>query len=310
MDYREEIESLADQLSFGAKINGIDYDKIVIAGMGGSGIAGKIFQELYTKKPVLTVEDYNIPEFVDKHTLFIGMSYSGNTEETLSAVSLAKKKGARIATISSGGRISDLGEENITIPKVGMQPRAAIGYLLVPLLLSFGLSSKAELARAKKLVESLDSSNSECEHHAKELLKNSKIPVIYGVTPFKTIAYRWKTQMSENAKVIAYANSFPELNHNDTMALAETSRKGLFYFFVFESDDAKMNKRIELTSRVTDTQFHMIKPKGESVTEKLFYLIHYGDYISYHLGRLRGLDTRDIGLVEDIKRGLSKAYVG
>ena len=75
---------------------------------------------------------------------------------------------------------------------------------------------------------------------------------------------------------------------------------------MFESEDGKMNKRIEPTSKVTESNFHTVKPKGESITEKLFYLIHYGDYVSYHLGMLRGVDTRDIGLAEEIKKGLDE----
>lgn len=307
MDYLDEIKSLKDQLSFSDTIKDIEYDRIVIAGMGGSGIIGKMFEELYTQKPIFIVQDYQIPDFVDKNTLFIGSSYSGNTEEVLSAVSLAKKKGARIATISAGGQISKYGDENVHIPRAGLQPRAALGYLLVPLLLSFGVSTKAELTRTQKILKELDDDNSECEMHAKNIFSNSSIPVVYGVAPFKNVAYRWKTQMGENAKILAYSNNFPELNHNDTMALAKTYRKEMFYFFVFESSQRIINKRIELTSKITKTKFHMIKPEGKSIVEKLFYLIHYGDYVSYHLGRLRGVDTRDIGLVEEIKKGLAKS---
>jgi glucose/mannose-6-phosphate isomerase len=304
MDYEEEIKSLKEQLNFSETIKDTDYKNIVIAGMGGSGIAGNILRELYTEKPLVVVQDYKIPEFVGRDTLFIGSSYSGTTEETLAAVALAKKRGAHIVTISSGGELSKYGDENVHIPRAGLQPRAAIGYLLVPLLLSFKVSTKSELRKAQKLVGMLDKDNSECKMHAKKIFKGSKIPVVYGVDPFKNIAYRWKTQFSENAKVIAYSNSFPELNHNDTMALSKTYRKSLFYLFVFTSEDKRMTKRIELTSHVTNTPFHMIKPKGASVTEKLFYLIHYGDYVSYHLGKLRGVDTRDVSLVEEIKKGL------
>ena len=90
MDYLGEIESLKDQLRFDSRFRDTGYEKIVVIGVGGSGIAGKIFQELYTKKPVITSDDYRVPDFVDKNTLVIGISYSGNTEETLSMVALAK----------------------------------------------------------------------------------------------------------------------------------------------------------------------------------------------------------------------------
>ncbi len=306
MDYLGEIESLKNQLSFSETIKDTDYDQIVIAGMGGSGIAGKIFQELYTEKPVRLVEDYRIPKFVNKNTLFIAVSYSGTTEETLSAATQAKRQGAHLVTISSGQQLSKLGHQNIILPNSSLQPRAAVGYLLVPLLRSFKISTERELNLAYRSIAGLDKNSEECKKHAAKISAEKKIPVIYSGAPFKSVAYRWKTQMNENAKVICYANYFPELNHNDTVALAKTYRKDLFYFLVLESDYPEIRKRVELTASITNTEFHVIKAKGKSVTERLFYLIHFGDYLSYHLGKLRGVDPGDVTLVNEIKKGLVK----
>ena len=125
MQFIEELRSLKEQLRFGETFEiPKGTENVVIAGMGGSGIAGKIFSELYTKMPIYLVDDYSAPEFINKKTLFIAQSYSGNTEETLSSIAEAKKKGAHTVVIASGGKLIDLGDQKVTVPK-GLQPRSA-----------------------------------------------------------------------------------------------------------------------------------------------------------------------------------------
>ncbi|MDE1823674.1 MAG: bifunctional phosphoglucose/phosphomannose isomerase [Candidatus Micrarchaeota archaeon] len=304
MEFIEELRSLKEQVKFDKRIENVqDFDNMVIAGMGGSGICGKIFQELYSKKPVITLDDYHTPEFVSDNTLFIGISYSGNTEETISAINEAKSKGARIITISAGGALEKMGYEHISIP-LGLQPRSAGGYMLVPLLNSFGMMDEGIIERTYALLDELDRENSRCMAHAKRIATGKKIPVIFGASPYRNVAMKWKNQFNENAKVIAYANSFPELNHNDTMALAQTYRKKNLYFFAFGSDYERIEQRIQVTKEITDTNFRIIKPKGKSTVEKLFYLIHYGDYISYHLAGIRGINPTDVSIIEELKRRL------
>ena len=208
-------------------------------------------------------------------------------------------------TISSGGKLRNLGDENIVVPRSDLQPRAAIGYLLVPLLRSFGVAKPTELYLAGDLVAALDRDSGECMMHAKAMAESELIPYVYAAPPFNSVAYRWKTQLNENGKVLAFSNNFPELNHNDTVALAETYGKERFYFMVIGSEDLVTNRRIELTKALTDTSFHRIEPKGVSNVEKVFYLIHYGDYLSYHLGALRGKDPMNVSIIEELKKGLA-----
>ena len=275
-----------------------------ITGMGGSGIAGKIFSEFYSKKPVHLVDDYNLPDFVSKSTLFIAISYSGSTEETISLVKQAVKKDAHIVTISSGGEMADHGDQHITIPRNDLQPRSATGWMLLPLLYGFDVASQSEIKDARGLVEGLDRNNAPCLSNAKAIWKGEHIPVIYGSRPFKSIAYRWKTQFNENAKVLAYSNSFPELNHNDTMALANTYKKNSFYFLVFGSQIPKIRKRIAVTAKITSSRFNTISPRGSSDVARMFYLLHYGDYLTYHLGLLRKVDPTDISLIQLLKKSV------
>lgn len=305
MKFIDELKLLKEQLRFKEAIEVPEgTQNVVIAGMGGSGIAGKIFSEFYSKKPVFIADDYHLPDFVSKSTLLIGISYSGNTEETISTVKEGIKKGARIATIGTGGELEKYGEQHIKIPVKGIQPRSATGWMLMPLLNGFGVVAPAEVDEAYGLVDELDRNNSACLDVAREIASGDHIPVIYGSAPFKTVAYRWKMQFNENAKVIAYPASFPELNHSDTMALSRTYRKENLYFLVFGSKSKKISRRIEVTARITGSRFRIIPPKGTTDFARMFHLFHYGDYLSYHLSTIRGVDPMDISLIEELKANL------
>jgi glucose/mannose-6-phosphate isomerase len=307
MKFIDQLKDLKEQVKFKAifEINR-DYENIIIAGMGGSGIVGNIFKELYLEKPIITVNDYFIPKFVNEKTLFIGISYSGNTEETLSATEQARKNRANVFTISSGGKLKELGSQNINVPS-GLQPRSSLGYMLLPLINTFMPQDSIIIERTYKLVDNLDNENEFIKRQANEIGIKNKIPVIYGYSPFKTVAYRWKTQFNENSKILAYSNSFPELNHNDTMPLRDTYQKDKFIFFSFGAPvNEKIKARISITSKITSTNFINIVPLGNSVFEKLFYLIHYGDYLSYYLALYRGMVPEDVSIIEQLKQELKK----
>ncbi len=306
MEYVDEIRSLGNQLSFRGNIEvPSEVDKIVIAGMGGSGIAGMIFKDCYTKKPVTLVNSYNIPDFVDSSTLFVAISYSGNTEETLEATRKARKRGARIRAITTGGKLAEIVENAVIIPD-GYQPRSAVGFLTVPLLRGFGLVDDSEIEITKKLLSGYDVSVDPYRKFADEMYSKQKIPVIFGTPGFGSVAYRWKTQFNENAKVLAYATSFPELNHNDTMALEGTYRKEEFYFFVLTHPllEREISNRIKITSDLCKIEITRVEGEGATQFSNLFTLIHKGDYISYYLAEKRGVDPRNVEIIEKLKRGL------
>ncbi|BAB60606.1 hypothetical protein [Thermoplasma volcanium GSS1] len=304
MQFSEELLTLKDQVRFDKSFKVGKYDKIVIAGMGGSGIAGRIFSEIYDEKPVFLVDDYDIPSFVDDKTEFIAISYSGNTEETISASEEAAKKHANVHAITSGGSLSKMGFDTIIIPS-GLQPRSSIGYLLMPLVNTFIKPKIGDVDEAYRLLSETDKDNEEEKSIASEIYNGEHIPVIYGSRPFRAIAYRWKTQFNENAKVLAYSNYFSELNHNDTMPLKDTYRKDEFYFLVFRSDDSRFSKRITVTEKITGNSFRMVDVRGSSLLAKLFYLIHFGDYLTYHLAELRGVDPQDVSLIEKLKKEIA-----
>ena len=302
MDFPEELNTLKDQVLISDSFNiPEDFDNIVISGMGGSGIVGKLFSELYSAKPVICLDDYNIPEFVGKETVFIGISYSGNTEETISCTEQALKRGALVFAITSGGVLSGMVKEKIIIPP-GLQPRSAIGYMLMPLLNTFMHMDSGKRKALSDLIDGVDRHHEEASKLGKEIALEKKIPAIYGFSPFRYVAYRWKTQFNENSKLMAINNYFPELNHNDTMSLRDTYLKETFFFITFGGSSGKIGSRINATGKVTSTEFYEVAPSGRDDIEKMFYLIHFGDYMSLETALSRNVDPGDVSSIEELKR--------
>lgn len=303
MDFLNELKNLKKQVFFEEKLEiPRNYDKIVIAGMGGSGIAGKIFQEMYTDKPVFALDDYHIPEFADEKTMFVAMSYSGNTEEVIAATREAIQRGCSVSALTSGGELESIVENVIKVPS-GLQPRSSLGYMLMPLINSFLKVGSEAIRKAGDLLDDLDSRNEWIKDEAEKIFERELIPVVYGFSPYRSIAYRWKTQFNENAKVMAFSNYFPELDHNEIIPLKQTYRKDQFRFYTFGcSTDNRITKRIHATGRVSGIELEHVETPGESLVEKMFYLIHYGDYLTYHLANLRKIDPMDVSAIEDLKK--------
>ena len=305
MNFLDELKNLKEQLKSKDKFTvDFNFDNIVISGMGGSGIVGNIFQEYYTERPVISIGDYGIPSFVNEKTLFIAVSYSGNTEETLNNVEEAKKKGAHVMAITSGGKLETLVENLIIIPS-GLQPRSALGYMLMPLYNTFSPIDDNKISAAYDVLNDMDKNHSEMKSEAFKIYENSSIPIIYGSKPFKSVAYRWKTQFNENAKTFAFYSYFPELNHNDTMPLKSAYRRSEYLFYAFESDNARINQRIKITQDITGEQFSIVKSPSNDYFVKLFYLIHYADYLTYELALVRNVDPTDVSTIEELKAKLS-----
>ncbi|WP_337860741.1 bifunctional phosphoglucose/phosphomannose isomerase [Ferroplasma sp.] len=305
MNFLDEIKNLKEQLKSTDKFDvNFNFNNIVITGMGGSGIVGNIFQEYYANIPVISIGDYGIPSFVNEKTLFIAVSYSGNTEETIDNVEDAKKKGAHVRAITSGGKLATIVENPIIIPS-GLQPRSALGYMLMPLFNTFSAFSEDDVNEAYNVLNDMDKNHDEMKSQAFKIYENSYIPIIYGSKPFKSVAYRWKTQFNENAKTFAFYSYFPELNHNDTMPLKSAYRIKEYLFYAFESDNARINQRINITEEITGEQFTIIKSPTSNYFAKLFYLIHYADYLTYELALVRNVDPTDVSTIEELKKKLA-----
>ncbi len=311
-------EQIREAYKLGADFNpGRGFKKIFIAGMGGSGIAGDLIKEYLEKEednyePVIrTIKSYNIPKSVDEDSLFIAISYSGNTEETLSAYKNAARTGCEAVLISSGGKLEELAGINkhyhIKVPK-GLQPRMAIAYLFFPLLRimeNIGVINSKE-REVHALVEAMRKQDlSRTAIALSEKLYN-KITLIYTDEKHLPLAYRFKTQINENSKAPAFTHVFSELNHNELLSFK--NRKTEMHAIMITSDDMhrRIIKRIELTKEVlqkSGVPVTEIGLKGEMLN-KMFSCIHLGDLTSYYLALRYETDPTPVDLIEDFKKKL------
>lgn len=306
MNFIEQVRSFPEQI-LRDKTFQIDrkFNKIVISGMGGSGIVGRIFAELYEQFPVQVVSDYKIPDYVDRDTLFIAISYSGNTEETLSTLKQAETRGAQIKTITSGGELGKSGFESVMVPS-GMQPRNALGYMLAPLLRSILKLDAEEIKSAASILREIEKKSSYLKEMAENICSDELIPWIVGYEPYIATSYRWKTQFNENGKILAVNSVIPELNHNETMPLKMSYGLKRFYFITLGNPiNERTARRLRITSELTGLKFHNVMEAGNTKLQKILSMIHSGDYISYYVSEIRGLDPMDVSLIEELKKRLS-----
>ena len=210
--YLEIVKNLANQIEEASKIEpermpaGV-IKKIVIAGMGGSSIAGAVLASYMHKSPipVFVSREYALPEHVDRNTLVFAISYSGNTEETLSSVRTAFRKGAQPVAVTSGGKLLRKFREHklplITLPS-GLQPRASLAYQFIPILRLLGkMNLISDPSRdIRKTIDALRKASyaARAKSLAGKLI--GKVPIIYASERMGSVAYRWKTQFNENAK--------------------------------------------------------------------------------------------------------------
>ncbi|RKY84543.1 bifunctional phosphoglucose/phosphomannose isomerase [candidate division KSB1 bacterium] len=303
-------------------------NNIILCGMGGSAIGGDILKSYLQnelKVPFLINRNYNIPEFIDKNSLVFISSYSGNTEETINALHLAKKRTNKIVCITSGGTLKKLALDNnfflIIIPS-GYQPRSALGFSFFPLLIFL---SKLKIVKNKidSIQETIELLKKLSEKYTlKNKIENNKpfsiaqklsgkIPVIYsGSDVFTPVALRWKCQFCENSKVLAYHNSFPELDHNEITGWESSNPllKKISVIILKDKDDTpEITERIKFTKEIISPhcaeilEFHS---EGESLLARIFSLIYLGDFISYYLALLNHKDPTTIENIEILKKKL------
>lgn len=301
--------------------------KIVFAGMGGSAMSGAILQTYLQDKidlPIHVIQSYGLPSFVDKDSLLFAISYSGNTEELLAVYKEAKKRGVKIIAITSGGKLKalTLKDKNSLIPiPTGFPPRAALGYLVIPALLALGkinlISSQdkylAESIRnLRSLVRKLAIENRK-DNLAMEIAKDfyGRIPVIYGSFDVTSaVAYRWRTQLAENSKILSFNHLFPELNHNEIVGWQE--QKSLYKNFVIailrdKEDHPRTKLRMKITRSLLKGYPHKIIEvwsKGKSPFARIFSLIILGDFVSFYLAILNGVDPAPVKRITLLKKKL------
>lgn len=297
-----------------------EVQNIVITGLGGSGIGGTITAELCANSagvPILVNKSYHLPQFVNEKTLLIACSYSGNTEETLMALSQGMEKGAQVVAITSGGKLLELAKAkdytHVVIPG-GNPPRSMLAYSLSVLMLLMGkwgyayAEVNAQLNEASKL---LTEEQERMKLHAKELAAKNKnlYPVTYSASGFAGVATRWRQQFNENSKLPGWDAEIPEMNHNELVGWAG-GKDNLAVYVLRSTDDFHRNqKRIEISEEIMRKQtphVYDIWTQGVSKVAQAFYLIHLGDWISYYLSEEHQVDIFDIKVIDHLKSELSK----
>lgn len=294
---------------------------VLISGMGGSGIGGTIVTELATTKskiPLYVSKSYFLPEYVNENTLVIISSYSGNTEETIQSLEDALEKNAKIVCISSGGKILDLARakkiDHITIPG-GMPPRAGIGYSIVQMLYTLYYLDiitedfKTDLGKAINLLETeKEAIKKEAERITNVLL--DKLVVIYTPARSEGVAVRFRQDLNENAKMLAWHNTIPEMNHNELVGWTKKEENIAVVFFRNQNDYSRIAKRIELTKEVVEkyaANVIEIYSKGDSIIERTLYHIHISDWISTYLAEDEHINADKIEVIEYLKSSLGQS---
>jgi glucose/mannose-6-phosphate isomerase len=306
-----------------------DVRAIVVTGLGGSGIGGDLLRSYLhptCRVPIWVNRQYALPAFVGPTTLVCAISYSGNTEETLRAFEEARARGATLVAVTGGGQLATLAEQ-LRIPWVrvpgGMPPRATVGYLfgsVLVMLARLGLIDEQQepLAETVEVLRELAAQYrpgvETFRNPPKELATqlHSKLPAIYGVQDFTdVVAYRWRTQLNENSKVLASHHAFPELNHNEVvgwdgpLALSQ----GIWVVLLRDAQEpARIAQQIEITKSFLQERAAGITEvwsQGRGRLARLFSLLYTGDFTSFYLALLRGVDPSPVRAIDALKARLA-----
>ena len=313
------------------RFNFLKVDNVIIAGMGASAISGDIMASLFRDKldvPLIVNRDYDLPKWVNKDTLVVCISYSGNTDETLSSFKIAYQKKCKIICISTGGKLQELAEKRqvpfVKIPS-GIQPRAATAYLLFPSIIflkKIGLlktTIDADIEETIEITREFVTMNNKAVpeemNQAKQIARkiHNTIPQIYGWGIYTPIAVRWRHQLNENSKIIARTDIVPECNHNDIVGWSQNPDISKQFSCILLRD--KEEESIDLTTRLNFMRdlFHNtagsvleVQSKGKSQLAKMMYLMCLGDFTSCYLAVLRGVDPSPVDIITELKKRLAE----
>ena len=319
----EQVQDLVQPLSVPR------FQGVVILGMGGSAIGGDLLTALAAESspvPIRVSRDYALPEWVGDKTLVIGSSYSGNTEETLTAFKTARQRSCHLLALSSGGQLADLAHQYgapwLHIPYES-QPRAALGYLLIFLV---GLAQRMGLLpdQSKGVEETVEKLNTQrkeigaqapaASNQAKKLALELRdhLPVICGAGILAPVARRWKTQINENAKSWALWEELPELDHNTVagLGLPEPLLRQIYTIALTSPNMHPRHRlRLEIGAKLIAKEGiaqHEVAAQGGTPLAQMVSAIQFGDYVSYYLAMLYEVDPTEIPNISCLKKQLDR----
>lgn len=315
-----EIHNLPEQIP--------QFEQIVIAGMGGSALAGDMLRDwLDLPLPFQVVKDYTLPNYVSEKTFVIACSFSGNTEEIISALDDARNKGAHVAIAAGKGTLVEIAETNhlpyVFMPYDGVTPRMFLPTNLrafLELFVAYGVVDKAVMLELESAATNLAEvervwgvSVPFNENTAKQLAWHcaGKTPIFYAGPRFRSAAYKWKIAVNESAKNTSWCAEYSEFNHNEFMGWASHPIEKPFAVFDLKSsfDDPRITRRFEISDRLLSG----LRPKaveinleGETMLEQFLWSNILADYVSAYLGILNGVDPAPVPLIEKLKSELTK----
>lgn len=315
-----EIRNIPEQLP--------TFEHIVIAGMGGSALAGDMLRDwLDLPLPFQVVKEYTLPKYVGSKTLVLACSFSGNTEETISALDDARSKGAHVVIAAGKGKLLEIAEADnlpyVIMPYDGVTPRMFLATNLrafLELFIAYNIIDKAVLLELESAAANLADVEKVWgvtipfkENVAKQLAWHcaGKTPVFYAGPRFRSAAYKWKIAINESAKNTAWCDEYSEFNHNEFMGWASHPIEKPFAIFDIRSsfDDPRIARRFEISNRLLSG----LRPKeveitleGETMLEQFLWSNILADYVSAYLGILNGVDPAPVPLIEKLKQELAK----
>lgn len=308
-----------------------NFHNIVFSGLGGSAIGGDTIRSYLKGEiqiPIMVNRTYSVPAFVNEQSLVFVSSYSGNTEETISAYKAAREKNAKIVVITSGGSLLELSRDDgipcVVIPK-GLPPRTALGYLALPSLMILSkmglIANKSDhIAEAVELLATLKNQSvgptiKTSENTAKELALSfhNRFIVIYGSCDYVDVAVsRWRAELAENAKTLASDHFFPELTHNEIVGWEYPSFLPKSFMVVVLRDIAdhkRIQRRMDITKSIIENEGIPVREVwsiGEGLLSRIFSLVYIGDFVSFYLAVLNDVDPTPVKRIDYLKEQLRK----
>lgn len=327
------IASQYEQARFVAQVQNPEHDhrkveSIIVAGMGGSALAALMVKVLLNRElplPFEVVRTYDLPAYVNERTLVIASSYSGNTEETLSALEQAQEKGAQVGIMASGGKLVEIAKERdiayVTVP-AGIQPRMATIYNLsglFALLENFGVIGGEWMKELNALSEWLKQEINQwtpnvptVHNYAKQVALQAvgKTPVFYGSPLTAPLAYKWKISWNENAKNVAFWNEYPEFNHNEFLGWTSHPVEKPYAVFDLASsfDSARVAQRFELSDKLLSglrPRAQAVTLKGNCILAQLVWGAILADFSSTYTAILNQVDPTPVVIIEKLKQELA-----
>lgn len=293
------------QFEFEPKINNLKNLKksqdLFLAGMGGSHLSADLIKSVYPQLNLKIHSNYGLPQGINKESLLIVSSFSGNTEETIDSLDSALKKKIPVIIISSGGKLIEISKEKnlpyILLPNTINMPRLAIGFSL-----------KAILKIINKKV-SIKIDNSKAEKEGKKIAEKiyKTIPIIYSSEKNKSVANIWKINFNENSKNPSFCNYFPELNHNEMAGFLNSKKTFSILMLEDELDHPKIKIRMNAFREIYKDSFEILTIKNEEkdIWNKYFYLILLSNWTSYYLALKNKVKLEDMEMIERFKKMIS-----